>query len=72
MPLPNPGLTTANAIELASATVEQLPLASKFAGSLVFVTDASGITAVGQAAAGGGTQQILAWSNGTTWNTLAF
>jgi hypothetical protein len=71
MVLPNPGLTSANAVELASATVNQLPAASRFPGALAFIADYGGTGTLSTAIVGGGTQAVLAFSNGTTWNVAA-
>jgi hypothetical protein len=65
-------LIGSNWLRLPSTTVAALPSAVTFSGSINFVSDGSGITAVNQAVAGGGTQRILAWASGVTWRALGF
>jgi hypothetical protein len=62
-------LTASGLIGLGAYTVATLPSASANAGRIAQVTDSS-VTANGTAAAGGGSNRVMVFSNGTTWDVV--
>jgi hypothetical protein len=62
-------LTASGLIGLGLYTVGTLPVASANAGRIAQVTDSS-VTANGSAVAGGGSNRVMVFSNGTTWDVV--
>jgi hypothetical protein len=62
-------VTCSNLLGLGSFTVATLPSASANAGRIAQVTDSS-VTTNGSAVAGGGSNRVMVFSNGTTWDVV--
>jgi len=55
-----------NTVQTTPTTFSQLPNAVGNAGARAFITDCN-VATFGSAAAGGGSNQVPVWSNGTNW-----
>ena len=55
-----------NSVQTTPTTFAQLPNPVGNAGGRAFITDCT-VTTFGTAAAGGGSNQVPVWSNGTNW-----
>lgn len=55
-----------NTVQTTPTTFGQLPNAVGNAGARAFITDCN-VATFGSAAAGGGSNQVPVWSNGTNW-----
>ena len=55
-----------NTVQTTQTTFSQLPNAVGNAGARAFITDCN-VATFGSAAAGGGSNQVPVWSNGTNW-----
>jgi hypothetical protein len=62
-------LTASGTVGVGTYTVATLPSASANAGRMTQVTDSS-VTTNGSAVAGGGSNRVLLFSNGTTWDVV--
>lgn len=62
-------LTASGLITLGTYTVATLPSASANAGAIAQVTDSS-VTTNGSAVAGGGSNRVMVFSTGTTWDVV--
>lgn len=57
-------------IQSSGLTVSGLPTASAYAGMMIYVTDANATT-IGSIVAGGGSNKVMVWSDGTNWKIYA-
>ncbi len=55
-----------NSVQTTPTTFAQLPNPVGLAGGRAFITDCN-VSTFGTAAAGGGSNQVPVWSNGTAW-----
>ena len=65
------GTIVARRVQSAGETVANLPAAAAGnAGTITYITDANATT-IGSTVAGGGSNKVLVWSNGTAWKIFA-
>ena len=57
-------------LKMGQTTVGALPSASANVGGMIMVTDSTAVTTVHQTCVGGGTNKVMAYSNGVTWTCL--
>lgn len=62
-------ITTSGPVNVGTYTVATLPSASANAGALAQVTDSS-VTTNGSAVSGGGSNRVVVFSNGSTWDVV--